>query len=73
MYLRRQDHVGPGGLPRDLDPVGERAGGGVGPARAAVLRDVLKFFQLLIPEIYQLTQSRDQFKLILLVSSSIES
>ena len=33
--------VGPGGLARDLDPIGQRRSGGVSPARATVLRNVL--------------------------------
>ena len=40
-YLRRDVDVRPGGFPGNLDPVGEGGGGGLGPAAAAVLRDVL--------------------------------
>ena len=36
-HLRRDVDVGPGGDPRDLDPVGEGGGGGLGPAGPAVL------------------------------------
>ena len=39
--LGRDVDIWPGGLPGDLDPVRERGGGGLGPAAAAVLRDVL--------------------------------
>merc|ERR1719507_217945 len=33
--------IRPGGFPRNLDPVGERRSGSLGPTRAAVLRDML--------------------------------
>lgn len=36
-----EHHVRPGAVSGDVDPVGEGAGGGVGPAAAAVLRQVL--------------------------------
>ena len=39
--MRGDVDVGPGGVPRDLDAVGENGGGGVGPARTAVLGNVL--------------------------------
>ena len=39
--LRSDVDIGPGGLPGDLDSVGEGGGCSVGPAGATVLRDML--------------------------------